>query len=319
MSAAKPVLLQTTPYAFPHVVEHLAQHFDVIELWKAENPQALLQARGQEVVAMATSALTHTPATLIDQLPALKVICSLGVGYDSIDVKHAQQKGISVSNTPDVLNDCVADLTWGLILATARQMGSAERFARAGLWQPGHNFPLSTRVSHKKLGIVGLGRIGIAIAQRAAGFGMNIRYHNRYPRQDVDYGYEATLDGLARWADFLVVATVGGDSTRHLINQDILQALGPDGILINISRGSVVDEQALILALQQGQIRAAGLDVYDAEPHIPEALKVLDNVVILPHIASATLETRRDMASLVVSNLDAYFSKGTLLTPIPPL
>lgn len=319
MTTAKTLVLQLSPFPFPQISEALAQQFNVIELWKADDPQAVIQAHGADVLGLVTSALTSTPASLIDQLPKLQVICSLGVGYDSIDVQHAQQKGIPVSNTPDVLNDCVADLAWGLMLATARNIGHAERYARAGLWESGPGFPLATRVSRKKLGIVGLGRIGIAIAQRAAGFNMDIRYHNRRQRDDVSYGYEPELTKLATWADFLMIATVGGDSTRHLIGQKELEALGPQGILINISRGSVIDETALITALQQGTIQAAGLDVYESEPHIPVTLRSLDNVVILPHIASATQETRYDMANLVVQNLTAYFHEGKLLTPVPPL
>lgn len=319
MIAKKPVVLQIFPFPFPEAAQRLAQQFELIELWNEDDPDAVLASCADRVQLMVTSALKHTPAALIDRLPALKAICSLGVGYDAIDVKHAQSKDISVSNTPDVLNDCVADLAWALILSTARRTGHAERYARQGLWESDGAFPLARKVSHQKLGILGLGRIGMAIAQRAEGFNMQVRYHNRNPRPDAPYPYQATLGELAAWADFLVVATVGGEATRHLVDRDVLKALGPDGIIINIARGSVIDEAALITALQQGDIAAAGLDVYEDEPRIPEALKSLDNVVILPHIASATRETRRGMADLVVQNVESYFAKGELLTPIPRL
>src|SRR5690606_18700656 len=177
--------------------------------------------------------------------------------------------------------------------------------------------PLGTKVSHKKLGIVGLGRIGMAIAQRAAGFDMEIRYHNRGPRNDVSYGYEASLADLAGWSDFLVVATVGGDATRRLIDAQVLKALGPNGIIINIARGSVIDEAALVQALVSGELGGAGLDVYEAEPTVPDALKTLDNVVIVPHIASATNETRKAMADLVLDNVDAFATTGKVITPVP--
>ncbi len=319
MSTNRPALVQLFPLPFPDMGERLASHFDVIELWKESDPQQAIAGRQGDVAVLLTSALGSTPAELIDQFPQLKAICSLGVGYDSIDVKHAQKKGIQVSNTPDVLNDCVADLAFGLLLATARRLGHAERYVRANQWGGDTAFPLGVKVSHKKLGIVGLGRIGMAIAQRAAGFNMDIRYHNRNARNDVDYAYELTLAGLAEWADFLVVATVGGPSTRRLIDKKVLQALGPNGAIINISRGSVIDEEALVDALSKGELGGAGLDVYEDEPNVPDALKSMDNVVVLPHIASATMETRRAMAKLVLDNAEAVVTRGKVLTPVPTL
>lgn len=320
MNTSKPALLQMLPFStVPYSSERLSKHFDVIELWNAPDAQAAIADRKDDITALVTSAMTSTPADLIDALPNLKAICSNGVGYDAIDVRHAQSKGIQVSNTPDVLNDCVADMAFGLLLATARKLGHAERYVRAHQWGSADGFPLGTRVSGKKLGIVGLGRIGQAIAQRAAGFDMEIRYHNRRQRDDVTLSYEASLIDLASWADFLVVATVGGPSTRHLINADILKALGPQGIIINIARGSVIDEAALVNALSSGELGGAGLDVYEAEPTVPEALKSLDNVVIAPHIASATSETRKAMADLVLDNVDAFATTGKVITPVPAL
>lgn len=319
MTTAKPVLLQLLPFPFPEAEQRLTQHFGVIELWKEPDPDAVLAASKDDITVLVTSAMTTTPAELIDKLPNLGAICSNGVGYDAIDVKHAQKKGIQVSNTPDVLNDCVADLAFGLLLATARKLGQAERYVRADQWGSAVKFPLGVKVSHKKIGIVGLGRIGMAIAQRAAGFDMEIRYHNRRQRTDVGLAYEPSLIELAAWADFLVVATVGGPSTRHLIDQEVLKALGPNGILINIARGSVIDENALVRALANGELGGAGLDVYESEPKVPEALKTMDNVVIAPHIASATTETRKAMTDLVVDNVRAFASTGKVITPIPPL
>lgn len=316
---AAPALLQLLPLNLPQAHERLAKNYKLIELWKESDPKAAIVRHKDDIQVVVTSAMTPTPAELIDALPQLKAICSQGVGYDAIDVKHAQGKNIQVSNTPDVLNDCVADLTFGLLLAAARKLGHAERYVRDNLWGTDAQFPLGTKVSHKKLGIVGLGRIGMAIAQRAAGFNMEIRYHNRSERNDVPYGYQASLLDLATWADFLVIATVGGDGTRHLVNAQVLKALGPNGMIINISRGSVIDETALIDALSSGELGAAGLDVYQNEPNIPDALKALDNVVLVPHIASATTETRAAMIALVLDNVDAFAATGKVVTPIPAL
>lgn len=319
MTTSKPVLLELLPFPFPEAEERLSEHFDVIRLWKESDPEATIASKGQAITVLVTSAMTITRAELIDKLPNLKAICSNGVGYDAIDVKHAQQKGIQVSNTPDVLNDCVADEALGLLLATARKLSLADRYVRANKWGKDAGFPLGIKVSHKKIGIVGLGRIGMAIAQRAAGFDMDIRYHNRNQRHDIDLAYEPSLVDLAAWADFLVIATVGGTSTRHLIDQPVIKALGPNGILINIARGSVVDETALVDALVSGELGGAGLDVYTSEPNVPDALKTLDNVVLVPHIASATTETRLAMTNLVLENAEAFASTGKVITPVPPL
>lgn len=317
MTDEKPTLLQLRPIPLiGDADQQLAKHFTVIQLSNESDTEAALRACQDRVVIITTSGGTPVPADFIDRFPKLQVICNWGVGYDSIDVRHAQQKGIQVSNTPDVLNDCVADLTWGLIIATARRMGQNERYVRANRWNEDPANPLGIRVSGKKLGIVGLGRVGRAITQRAAGFNMDIRYHNRRPRQDTDYGYEKSLVELATWADFLVVATVGGPSTRHLIDHTVLKALGPDSLLINISRGSVVDEAALVNALANGELGGAGLDVFDDEPHIPDELKNMDNVVLLPHIGSATTETRTAMSNLVLENVESFATTGQLLTPI---
>ena len=245
----------------------MADRYDVVELWKFPDRKAALAEHGKGITAIVTSANFGANAELINALPDLKAICSWGVGYETIDVAAAQARGVQVSNTPDVLTDCVADLAWGLLIAAARRMGQGERFVRSGQWGQIHgSIPLGMRVSGKKLGIVGLGRIGDAIAKRGAGFDMQVRYHNRRQRDDVAYGYEASLVELARWADFLIVATVGGAGTRHLVNQEVLEALGPKGIVVNIARGPVIDETALVAALEAGKLGWAALDVFEHEP-----------------------------------------------------
>ena len=301
----------------PSANQRLADGYDVFELWKHGDRKAALAEYGKGITAVVTSATMGANAELMDALPDLKAICSWGVGYETIDVQAARQRGVLVSNTPDVLTDCVADLAWGLMIAGARRMTLGDRYVRAGRWGQVHgSIPLGSRVSGKKLGIVGLGRIGQAIAQRGQGFDMDVRYHNRRARDDVPYGYEASLVELARWADFLVVATVGGAGTRHLVNREVIEALGPKGIIVNIARGPVIDEQALAAALESGKLGCAALDVFEYEPNVPDALKTSDNTVLLPHIGSATYETRLAMEDLMLENLQSYFRSGTLVTPV---
>ncbi|MBR8652730.1 2-hydroxyacid dehydrogenase [Achromobacter sp. Marseille-Q0513] len=314
----KPRIIQVGSLAgSPSANQTLADRYDVVELWKFPDRKAALAEHGKGITAIVTSANFGANAELIDALPDLKAICSWGVGYETIDVAAAQARGVQVSNTPDVLTDCVADLAWGLLIAAARRMGQGERFVRGGQWGQIHgSIPLGMRVSGKKLGIVGLGRIGDAIAKRGAGFDMQVRYHNRRKRDDVAYGYEASLVELARWADFLIVATVGGAGTRHLVNQEVLEALGPKGIVVNIARGPVIDEAALVAALEAGKLGWAALDVFEHEPKVPQALLGSDQAVLLPHIGSATLETRQDMEDLMLDNLRAFFETGRVVTPV---
>lgn len=308
-------ILQKGTY-MPALETALAQEFDVHQFWRETDQEKFLREHGGEFVGLATSARWGADAALIDAMPNLKVISSFGVGYETIDVAAAARRGIPVSNTPDVLNDCVADLAFGLLIDVARGLSASDRFLRRGDWKRGGNFALQTRVSGKRLGIFGLGRIGRAIAKRASGFDMDVRYHNRRRVDDVSFGYEASLIELARWADFLVVASAGGPETKHLISAEVFNALGADGFLINISRGSVVDETALVDALVNKKIAGAALDVFDNEPHVPEALLAQGNVVLLPHIASGTKETRQAMADLTLANLRSFFAEGRLLTPV---
>jgi hydroxypyruvate reductase len=275
--------------------------------------EAFLTRNGKGVEAFATNAGVGASAHLVDALPDLKIITSMGVGLDAIDLAAMRERGIKVGYTPDVLNDCVADIAFGLLMSVARKMIVADRFVRQGSWLKG-GFPMATRVSGKRLGILGMGRIGSVIARRAVGFDMEVLYHNRRQISGSSFGFAATPVELAKWADFLVVASAGGAQTRGIISREVLDALGPKGFLINVSRGSVVDEPALIEYLQQNRIAGAGLDVFSREPTVPEDLLKLDNVVLLPHIASNTVETRAAMMQRVEDNLDAYFAGKELLS-----
>ncbi|MDN0074284.1 2-hydroxyacid dehydrogenase [Crenobacter sp. SG2303] len=294
--------------------QRLADAYPVTALWSQTDPAAFLAAEGGHFDAVVTSSRFGLSAAQLELLPALRAVCSFGVGYDAIDVAAARERGVMVSNTPDVLTDCVADLAFGLIIDVARRVSEADRFVRAGQWAQG-GFPLGHRVSGKRLGIVGLGRIGQAIARRAAGFDMQIAYHNR-KAAEVDYRFEPSLTALADWADFLVLSCPGGAATHHLVSTEVLAALGPQGVLVNVARGAVVDEAALVSALLEGRLGGAGLDVFAAEPQVPEALLALPNVVLLPHIASGTVETRLQMEELVFANLAAYASDQPLVTPV---
>lgn len=300
----------------PALEQALAAAYDVHLLAGEADPKAFLARAGADFVGAVTNAALGIDGATIAALPNLKVISSFGVGFDKVDVAAARARGIPVGYTPDVLNDCVADTAFGLVIDAARRFTDSDRYLRRGDWLKGP-YPLATRVSGKKLGIVGLGRIGRVIARRASGFDMEVRYHNRRPVDGVDFAYEATLEGLARWADFLVVAAAGGAESRHLISHEILAALGPQGFLINIARGTVVDEQALIEALENKTIAGAGLDVYEDEPRVPARLIACQNAVLLPHLASGTHETRKAMGDLVLENLRSFFATGQVKVAVP--
>ena len=269
-----------------------------------------------QVRAVAGSGDSKVSAELMAQLPALELISIMGVGYDGVDVAAAKARGVMVTHTPNVLNDDVADLAISLMLCAARQLPAADRFVRSGQWLKGP-MPLARKMSGARLGLVGMGRIGQAIAQRAQAFGMQIAYHTRSPKAGVPYAYHADLLSLARDSDFLVLITPGGAGTRHLVNAQVLQALGPKGILVNVARGSVVDEAALIEALEGGVIGGAALDVFEDEPRVPQRLMDLPQVVLVPHIGSATGQTRQAMADLAFGNLREHFAGRPVLTPVP--
>lgn len=266
--------------------------------------------------AIAASGESKVPASLIEQLPKLEIISVFGVGYDGVDVAAAKARGVMVTHTPNVLNDDVADLAMGLMLAAARQLPAADRYVKDGKWPTGP-MPLARKVSGARMGIVGIGRIGQAIAQRALAFNMSVAYTARSAKADLPFKYVATPEALAAESDYLVVITPGGAGTRKLINADVLKALGTKGILVNVARGSVVDEAALIEALQNGVIGGAGLDVFENEPNAPEALRAFPHVVLAPHIGSATTQTRQAMADLAFNNMKSHFDGHAVHTPVP--
>jgi lactate dehydrogenase-like 2-hydroxyacid dehydrogenase len=275
-----------------------------------------LSSHGKEITAAVTSGRSGVDEALMSALPKLRAVVNFGVGYDTTDVDAAAARGIGVSNTPDVLTDCVADTAVGLMIDVMRQFSAADRYVRAGQWQATGNYPLTRQVSNTKVGIIGLGRIGSAIAKRLNAFGCTISYHNRNPNPDGPYAYVGSPVELAGGVDVLVVAAAGGSGTRHLVDADVIAALGSSGYLINIARGSVVDQLALVDALAQGRLAGAGLDVFADEPSVPDALLSLDNVVLLPHVGSGTVETRAAMERLVLDNLDEFLATGRLVTPV---
>jgi lactate dehydrogenase-like 2-hydroxyacid dehydrogenase len=280
------------------------------------NPGPQLSSLGH-VQAMAVSAMNAVGDDLLARLPRLKLISSFGVGYDHVDASAAAKRGIVVTNTPDVLTEEVADTTIGLLLATVRELPQAERYLRAGKWQE-RPYPLTrATLRNRTIGLVGMGRIGVAIARRLDAFGVPVVYHTRQPRPALPYRHYPNLTAMARAVDTLIVIVPGGAATRNMINAEILGALGADGILINVARGSVVDEPALIAALRTGAIMAAGLDVFADEPNVPAELIAMDNVVLLPHVGSASVYTREQMDQLVVDNILAWAENRPPLTPVP--
>ncbi|WP_026620720.1 lactate dehydrogenase-like 2-hydroxyacid dehydrogenase [Ensifer sp. WSM1721] len=295
------------------VLERLPEMFDTVTIERAE--AALVTAEMADVAGIAVSG--RLPVDLMDAFPELEIVANFGVGYDGVDVARAAARGVVVTNTPDVLTEEVADTAIGLLINTVRLLPQAEQWLRQGRWVRDGAFPLSPlSLRGRKVGLFGLGRIGLAIARRLEAFGLSIAYHTRTPREGLAFAYHPTLRGLAEAVDTLIVIVPGTPSTLKAINADVLAALGPQGVLINVGRGSTVDEAALVAALQNGTIAGAGLDVFENEPHVPEALLALPNVTLLPHVASASVVTRNAMADLVVDNLKAWFSTGEPLTPV---
>lgn len=302
--------------------EELGRHFTVHSLADAADPVGMLEAVAPNLRAVATGAaiLAESPHVQLDsgflaRFPKLEIVANLGVGYDNIDAAFAASRGIVITNTPDVLTDETADTAMGLLLNVVREFSAAERYLREGRWTE-KPYRLTASLRERTMGIIGLGRIGKAIARRAEAFGVKIVYHGRNRQADAPYPYHASLIDMAKAADILMVVTPGGPQTRNLVDAQVLDALGPDGILVNIARGSVVDEPALIEALKSRRILAAGLDVYAVEPHVPSELLALDNAVLLPHVGSGSRHTRDMMNRLVVDNLVSWSAGGGPLTPV---
>ncbi len=297
-----------------HAVERISGQFRIVPIKAAD--VGLLSA-GDIAAIRGIASMTTIDAALIDALPNLEIIANFGVGYDAVDAKHAAKKSVMVSNTPDVLTEEVADTALGLLINTVRELPKAEAWLRAGKWESQGGYPLTkASLRGRTVGIFGMGRIGQAIARRVEAFGLPVSYHNRRPIDGSPYAYHETLVGLAESVDTLISVAPGGASTDRIVNAEIFKALGPDGVFINIGRGSTVDEPALAEALRNGTIRAAGLDVFADEPRVPAELVALDNACLLPHVGSASVHTRKAMADLVVDNLVSWFTKGQAVTPV---
>lgn len=311
----KPDVLVVCPNQ-PEQMKVLEQRYTLHRLDLCSDPQAMLHDVGPRIRAVVTSHGGGLTRSLVEQLPKLEIVASSGVGTDSLCIDYCRSRSIKVTNTPDVLTDDVADMGIMLLLATVRRMLPAQRWIEQGDWVSKGAMPFSRSVRGKRLGIVGLGRIGKAVALRAEVFGLEVSYHGRTEQSDVRYPYFPDLLSLAEHVDILLLAVPETGQTSRLITAEVLAALGSEGYLINIARGSVVDETALVDALAQGGLAGAGLDVFANEPHVPLALLQMDKVVLQPHFASATFETRGAMAQLVVDNLEAYFAGKPLISSV---
>lgn len=292
----------------------LRESYDFHDRTHESNPGAFA-ALAPQVRALVASGEAKVTRSLLAQLPAVEIVTVFGVGYDGVDLPALRERGVILTNTPDVLTDDVADLAMGLLLSVSRELMPADSYLRGGRWAEGP-FRLTTKVSGARIGIIGMGRIGSAIARRAEGFGMQIFYTDRTAKPGISYSYLPTPTALAAEVDFLVVAAYGGPATKGLVNAQVLEALGPEGVLINIARGSVVDEVALVDALLKRRIRGAGLDVFVDEPNVPAQLIAMENVVLTPHVASGTRQTRQAMADLAYANLEAHFAGKPLPTRV---
>jgi lactate dehydrogenase-like 2-hydroxyacid dehydrogenase len=300
------------------IEEQISARLPLHRLWLEPNPDLWLAEWAPRIRAIAmTGGHAALDDAYLSKYPKLEVISSFGVGYDHIDAKAAARRGIIVTNTPGVLDDEVADTALGLMIMTVRQLPQTERYLRAGQWLAKGAYPLTPSLRGRTVGILGLGRIGKAVATRVTAFGLDVVYHGRHAQAGVPYRYYASLVDMAKAVDVLIVVAPGGPGTRHIINAEVLEALGPDGVLINVARGTLVDERALIEALRNKTILAAGLDVFENEPQVPQELIALENAVLLPHVGSASVKTRQAMAECVVSNLFAWADGKPPLTPVP--
>ena len=310
----KQPLLITGPI-YPPTLAELEQTYDAHRLWTAPDKDALIASMADRITAVASSNSGGINGATMAKLPGLKTIAHFGVGYDTVDVDAARSRKIAVTNTPDVLTDEVADLAIALLLAAVRKVPQGDRYVREGKWPKGA-MALTESVQGKTLGIIGMGRIGRAIAKRAEAFNLRIVYQGPNKKTDVSWPYFEDPVELAKESDLVIAACPGGEATRGLVSRAVIEAIGPKGTFVNISRGSVVDEPALIDALKSGKLGFAGLDVFVDEPRVPEAFMTMDNVVLQPHVASATHQTRKAMGQLVIDNLAAHFAGKPLVTPI---
>lgn len=290
-----------------YLMEKLAANYQVYKLFEMDDSASFLARQGEEIVGIVTRGDIGVGNSVLELLPRLGIIAIFGVGTDAVDLDYARQRGIIVTITPGVLTDDVADMAMGLVLATSRRLCLGDGFVRAGKWLKG-GMPLAAKVTGKKLGIFGMGKIGQAIARRAAGFDMQIGYTDRQQITELPYTYLADLPALAARSDILIVAISGGKNSVGIINQEIFSVMPKHAILINIARGTLVNQDDLISALQNKEIGGAGLDVFADEPNVPQALIAMDNVVLQPHVASATVETRIQMSDIVYENIEAFFN-----------
>ncbi|KQT87121.1 2-hydroxyacid dehydrogenase [Aurantimonas sp. Leaf443] len=311
----KPDLLMIAP-APPAMAQALDEDFTVHRYFEAEDKAALLSALADRVRYVATGGSHGCSAEIIAALPKLELVASLGVGYDAVDVTAARAAGVRVTNTPDVLNDCVAEMTLALMLALCHRVPQADRYVREGRWASEGHFPLTDELTGRRAGILGLGRIGKEIARRLQAFRMEVVYHGRNRQEHEPYPYYADLETMARAVDWLVVVAPGSAETQGIVSRAVMEALGEKGRLVNVARGSLVDEEAMIELLAAGRLGGAALDVFAREPDVPEALRALDTVVLTPHHGSATHKTRAAMAALVVANLRAHLRGDPLKSPV---
>lgn len=309
-------VLVPTP-TMPLIMDGIAERFTLHKLWEQSDPVAFIKANGGKIRAIAGSNKKRMDGAFLSQFPKLEIVGNFGVGYDGVDAAWCGQNKVIVSNTPDVLSDDVADIAMGLLIGAIRELAQSDAYLRRGDWVSKGNYPLTATLRGRRMGILGLGRIGKEVAKRAEAFGITICYHGRSKQADVAYPYYASLVEMASAVDILLSVAPGGASTHHLINAGVLKALGKDGVVVNVGRGTVIDENALIEALNSRTIHAAGLDVFEDEPRVPQGLIDSPYTMLLPHVGSASHHTRRQMGQLVVDNLISWFSGKGPLTPVP--
>jgi lactate dehydrogenase-like 2-hydroxyacid dehydrogenase len=308
------LVLNFNTEAHLHQMAQAFPSFDLLYAPDASQCEAAIATHGARVQAVLTIGSIGLSAAQMQRMPALRLVCALGAGYENIDVAHAQAHGIAVGNGAGTNDDCVADHAMGLLIASVRGLVRLDRATRGGVWRTA--LPLPPNVSHKRLGILGMGTIGAKIAQRALGFEMEVGYHNRNPRSGLPHRYFGDLLSLAQWADVLLIATPGGPGTRHLVNAQVLDALGPQGHLVNIARGSVVDTAALAAAVREGRLAGAGLDVYESEPAPPAELLDLDAVVLTPHVAGWSPEAVQASVDRFIANMRCHLEGRPLVSAV---